>query len=134
MHTQLLETLAQRQYVNWKMPPTEGRPLSRKMKNDASKTLGKRTKKECDTPRALQVGYKKHMQQPLSEMSHTHMDFFCFVAPPSVRRTQASTDKKCYNYIQKGHLTSQYPLALNCLRNPTLAEISKTTLEDELTM
>jgi hypothetical protein len=31
------------------MPPTEGRPLSRKMKDDASKTLGKWTKKHHDT-------------------------------------------------------------------------------------
>jgi hypothetical protein len=89
---------------------------------------------KCDTPRALQVGYRKHIQQPLSEMSHTHRDFFGFVAPPSLRRTQASTDKKCYNCVQKGHLTCQCTLALNCLRNPTLDEISKTTLEDESAM
>jgi hypothetical protein len=37
------------QHVNRKMPPAEGRPLSRKMKNDASKTLGKQTKKHHDT-------------------------------------------------------------------------------------
>jgi hypothetical protein len=74
------------------------------------------------------------MQHPLSEMSHTHRDFFGFVAPPSVRRTQASTDKKCYKCVKKGHLTCQCPLALNCLRNPTLAEISKMTLEDGSTM
>jgi hypothetical protein len=67
-------------------------------------------------------------------MSHTDRDFFGFVAPPLVRRTQASTDKKCYNCVQKGHLTYQCPLARNCLRNPTLAEISKTMLEDESTM
>jgi hypothetical protein len=30
-------------------------------------------------PRVLQVGYRKHKQQPLSEMSHTHRDFFGFV-------------------------------------------------------
>jgi hypothetical protein len=66
MHTLLLETLVrmQRQHVNQKMPPAEGRPMSRKMKSDASKTLGKRTKKQHDAPRALQVGYWKHMQQP----------------------------------------------------------------------
>jgi hypothetical protein len=87
MHTQLLKTLAQWQYVNQKMPPAEGRPLSRKMKNDASKTLDKRTKKQRDTPRALQVEYSKHKQQPLSEMSHTHMDFFGFVTPPSLEMT-----------------------------------------------
>jgi hypothetical protein len=108
--------------------------MSRKMKSDASKTLGKRTKNKCDTPRALQVGYRKYMQQPLSEMSHTHRDFFGFVALPSLRRTQASTDKKCYNCVQKNHLTYQRPLALDCLSNPTLAEISKTMLEDESTM
>jgi hypothetical protein len=38
-----------RQYVNQKMPPTEGRVQSRKTKNDASKTLGKQTKKYHDT-------------------------------------------------------------------------------------
>jgi hypothetical protein len=27
------------------------------------------------------------MQHPLSEMSHTHRDFFGFVTPPSVRRS-----------------------------------------------
>jgi hypothetical protein len=43
--TQLLETLVQRHHVNQKMPRAEGRPLSRKTKNDASKNLGKRTKK-----------------------------------------------------------------------------------------
>jgi hypothetical protein len=74
------------------------------------------------------------MQQPVSETSHTHRDFFGFVASPSFGRTPAFIDKKCYKYLQKGHLTRQYPLTLNCLRNPTLAEISKTTLEDESTM
>jgi hypothetical protein len=99
-----------------------------------TKLWGNGLRKKRDTPRDLQVGYRKHMQQPLSEMSHTHRDFFSFVAPPLVRMTQASTDKKCYNYVQKCHLTCQCPLALNCLRNPTLAEISKTMLEDESTM
>jgi hypothetical protein len=85
-------------------------------------------------PRVLQVGYRKHMQQPLSGMSHTHRIFFGFVLPPSYKRTQASTDKKCYNYEERGHLTHQCPLALNCLRNPTLAELSNMILEDESTM
>jgi hypothetical protein len=31
------------------MPPIVGRPLSRKMKHDASKTLGEQTKKQRDT-------------------------------------------------------------------------------------
>jgi hypothetical protein len=62
------------------------------------------------------------------------MNFFGFVAPPSMRRTQASTDEKCYKCIKKGHLTCQFPLALKCLRNPTVVEISKMTLEDESTM
>jgi hypothetical protein len=44
-----LETLVERQHVNQKMPPTGGGPLSRKMKNGASKTLGKWTKKHHDT-------------------------------------------------------------------------------------
>jgi hypothetical protein len=84
------------------MPPTEeGRPLPRKMKHDTSKTLGERTKKQHDTPRALQVGYRKHIQQPLSEMSHAHRDFFGFVALSSCERTQASIDKKCSNYVKR---------------------------------
>jgi hypothetical protein len=74
---------------------------SRKMKNDASKTLGKRSKKQHDTPRTLQVGYRKYMQQPLSEMRHTHRDFYGFFAPPSYGWTQASANKKCYNYVER---------------------------------
>jgi hypothetical protein len=85
-------------------------------------------------PRVLQVGHRKHMEQPLIEISYTHMVFFGFVAPPSYRRTQASTDKKCYNYVERVHLTHQCPLASNCPRNPTIAETSKTTLEEESTM
>jgi hypothetical protein len=38
------------QHVNRKMTPTEGRPMSRKMMSGASKTLGKRTKKETRHP------------------------------------------------------------------------------------
>jgi hypothetical protein len=76
------------------------------MKNDASKTLGEWTKKQCDIPRAMQVGYRKHMQQPLSEMSYTHWDFFGYVPPPSNERTQTSIDKKCYNYVDRGYLTA----------------------------
>jgi hypothetical protein len=109
------------------MPPAEGR-CQEKPRVMLAKLWVNKLRKKHDTPRALQVGYRKHMQEPLSEMSHTHRDFFGFVAPPSVRRAQASTDKKCYNCVQKGHLTCQYPLALNCLRNPTLAKINKTTL------
>jgi hypothetical protein len=30
LHTQLLETLVQRQYVNQKMPHAEGRPMSKR--------------------------------------------------------------------------------------------------------
>jgi hypothetical protein len=70
------------------------------------------------------------MQQPLSEMSYTHRNFFGFVPPPSFGGTQASTNKKCYSYEERGHLTHQCPLALNCLGNSTLAESSRTTLED----
>jgi hypothetical protein len=123
-----------RQHVNHKMPPTEGRTLSRERKNDDSKTLGERPKKQHNTPRALQVGYRKHKEQPLSEMSHTHRDFFGFVPPPSFESTQASTNKKFYNYVGRGHPTRQSPFALNYLVNPTLAEPSKTTLEDESIM
>jgi hypothetical protein len=64
----------------------EGITLSRKRKHDANKTLGERIKKQCDNPRALQVGYKEHKEQPLSEMSHTHRDYFGFVPPPSLKR------------------------------------------------
>jgi hypothetical protein len=115
------------------MPPVEGRPISRKMKSDASKTLGKRTKKKCDTPRALQVGYRKHMQQPLSDMSYTHRDFFGFIAPPSFGSPQASTDKEYYNYVERGHLTRQCSVVLNHHRSPTLAEKSRMTIEEEST-
>jgi hypothetical protein len=92
--------------------------MSIKRKNDASKTLDKRTKKQRETPRALQDGYSKYMQQPLSEMSHTHMDIFGCASLPSLGRTQASTDKKCYNYVQRGHLISQ---CLNPRRHPIIA-------------
>jgi hypothetical protein len=78
---------------------------SRKMKHAASMILGEQTKKQHDTPRALQVGYKEHKEQPLSGMSHSHRDFFGFVAPPSLGRTQASIVKKCYNYVEEVHLT-----------------------------
>jgi hypothetical protein len=74
------------------------------------------------------------MQQPLSGMSHTHRIFFGFVLPPSYESTQSFTDKKCSHYVERGHLTRYCPLASNCLRNPTIAESSNTTLEDELTM
>jgi hypothetical protein len=61
------------------MGATHGRKTqSRKMKHDASNTLGGRTKKQRDTPRALQVGYRKHSEQPLSGKSHTRRDFFGF--------------------------------------------------------
>jgi hypothetical protein len=85
-------------------------------------------------PRVLQFGNKKHMQQPLSEMSNTHWNFFGFVPPPSFGSTEAPTNKKCYNYEERGHLTCQWPLALNYLGNSTLAELSKTMLEDMSTM
>jgi hypothetical protein len=104
------------------------------MKHDASKTLGGQTKKRRDTPRALQVGYRKHKEQLLSEMRHTHRDFFGFVPPPSFGSTQASTEKKCYNYVERGHFTHQCPLVPNCLGDSTLAESSQMMLEDELTV
>jgi hypothetical protein len=66
----------------------QGRPLLRKMEHDVNKTLDERTKKQCDTPRALQVGYKEHEEQPLSEMSYTHRDSLGFVPLPSFRRTK----------------------------------------------
>jgi hypothetical protein len=66
---------------------------SRKMEDHASKTLGEQTKKQCGTPRALQVGYRKHKEQPLSETSHTHRHFFGSVPLPSHERTKAFTDK-----------------------------------------
>jgi hypothetical protein len=56
-----LETMVRMQQAKLLVPPTEGRPLSRKTKNDASKTMAKQTKKQRDTIRALQVGYRKHM-------------------------------------------------------------------------
>jgi hypothetical protein len=61
------------------MGATHGKKTqSRKMKHGASKTLGEWTKKQHDTPRALQVGYRKHSEQPLSGKSQTHRDFFGF--------------------------------------------------------
>jgi hypothetical protein len=86
MPTQLFETLVRMQQATLKVPPMEGRPLSRKVKHDASKTLGEQTKKQCDNPRALHDGYMKHKHQPLSKMGHTYMDFFGFVPPPSFGR------------------------------------------------
>jgi hypothetical protein len=115
------------------VPPIEGRPLLGKMKHDASNTLDEWTKKQRGTPRALQVGYRKHKQQPFSEMSHTHRDFFGFIPPPSLKRTQASTNKKCYNCVERSS-PRLYPLALDCLRSPTIVKSSRTTLEDESTM
>jgi hypothetical protein len=70
----------------------------------------------------------------LSEKSHTQRDFFGFITPPSFGRTEASTDKDCYNYIEKGHVTHLCQVVLNCLGNTTLAESSRTMLEDESTM
>jgi hypothetical protein len=55
------------------------------------------TKKQHEMPRVPQVGNSEHKPQPLSEMSHTHRDFFGCVPPPSYERIEASTDKKCYN-------------------------------------
>jgi hypothetical protein len=106
----------------------EGRPLPRKMKYDACKTLGERIKNQCDTTEALQDGYKEHEEQPLSVMSHPYRDLFGFVTPPSYESTPSSTDKKCYNLVERGNLTHQCSLALNCIGNPTLAESSKTSL------
>jgi hypothetical protein len=37
----------------------KGRHMSRKMKNEVSKTLGERAKKQRDTPRTLQAGYSE---------------------------------------------------------------------------
>jgi hypothetical protein len=93
--------------------------------------MNKWTKKQRDTPRVLQVEYRKHMKQPLSEMSYTHRDFFGFVTLLSVGSPKASSNKEYYNYVKRIHLTCQCPLAPNCLRNSTLAEISKMTLEEE---
>jgi len=83
------------QHANQKVPPTEGRPLSRK-RSDASKTLDEQTKKQRETPRAQWVGYSEHKRQPLSEMSHTHRDFFGFVPPSLLGRIQCTTGgQKC---------------------------------------
>jgi hypothetical protein len=73
------------------------------------------------------------MQQPLSEMSHTQRGFFGFIALLSFGDDRTPTDKKCYNYIERGHLTRQCPLAMNYHRNPTLDESSKMMLEDKST-
>jgi hypothetical protein len=59
--------------------------------------LYEQTKKQHEMPRVPQDGNSEHKQQPLSEMSHTHRDFFGLVPPFSYERTEASTDKMCYN-------------------------------------
>jgi hypothetical protein len=66
---------------------THRRKTHVKKKHDASKTLGEWTRKQRDTPKAWQVWYSKHKQQPMSETSHTHRDFFGFDALPSLKRT-----------------------------------------------
>jgi hypothetical protein len=76
-------------------------------------------------PRVLQFGYRKHMQQPLSETSYTHRDLFGFVASSSLGRIQASIDKKCYNYIERDHLTHQCPLALKHLGKHYLSRVKQ---------
>jgi hypothetical protein len=91
------------------------------------------TKKQHDTPRALHIGYRKHMRQPLSEMSYTHRDFFGFVPPPSFGSPQASTNKEYYNNVERGHLTHQCSLVLNRHISPILAERSRMTIEEEST-
>jgi hypothetical protein len=63
-------------------------------------------KEETWDPYNHEDGYMEHKEQHLSEMSHTHRDFFGFVPPPLLGRTQASTDKKCYNYVEDVHLTT----------------------------
>jgi hypothetical protein len=55
MQTQLLETVVQMQHAEHESKTH----VDRKTKNHASKTLGEWTKKQCDTHRALQVGYKE---------------------------------------------------------------------------
>jgi hypothetical protein len=74
------------------------------------------------------------MQQPLSETSYTHRDFFGFVPPPSLIKIPSLYRHECYNYEERGQLTRQCPIALNHLENPALAESSRTTLEDKLTI
>jgi hypothetical protein len=85
------------------------------------------------TPRDLQDEHRKLMQQPLSGMSHTHRIFFGFVLPPFYERTQASTDKKWCNYVERGQLTHQCSFVLNRHRSPTLAKRSRTTIQEEST-
>jgi hypothetical protein len=103
------------------------------MKHDTSKTMDEWTKKQRDTPGAMHVGYRKHMRQPLSEMSYTHRNFFGFVPPHSIGSPQAFTDKEYYINVERGHLTRQCSLVLNHHRSTTLAERSRTTIEEEST-
>jgi hypothetical protein len=51
------------------MSSTKGKSISRERKHDTSKNLEAWTKKQHDTPRALQVGYSECKQQPLSEIT-----------------------------------------------------------------
>jgi hypothetical protein len=62
MQTQFLEIVMQMQHTNQKMPPTEGRTLSRKRKSDASKSLDEWTKKQHETRKDQQDGYSEHKQ------------------------------------------------------------------------
>jgi hypothetical protein len=63
------------------------------MKHDASKILGEWSKKQSGTPWALQVRHKEHEEQPLSKKSHTHRDFFGFVALPSYEELKPHLQK-----------------------------------------
>jgi hypothetical protein len=61
--------------------------LLKKMKNDATKTLGKRTKKHHETLEICKMNIGSTYNNLLSGMSHTHRIFFGFVMPPSYERT-----------------------------------------------
>jgi hypothetical protein len=56
------------------------------------------TNKQHEMLRVPQVGNSEHKQHALSEMSHTHRDFFGFVSPPHTKgskppQTRSATTK-----------------------------------------
>jgi hypothetical protein len=73
------------------------------------------------------------MQQTLSEMSHTQ-EFIWFCSTTLIEKNPSLHRQKVLQLGRERSPPHQCPLALNCLGNPTLAESSRTTLRDELTM
>jgi hypothetical protein len=134
MQTLLLETMVRTQQATLKMPLMEGRTLSRKKKNDYTKTLGDWTEMQCDTPRALQVRYRKTSDNLWVRQAILLGISLVLSHHPHLEGPKPLLTWRWCNYIERGHLTHQCSLVLNHLGNSTLAESSRMTLEDESTM